>query len=347
MCLERDLLMDDLLYGTRNKRGDWRPFDPIKLPPVFVWPVQPIKFLKWLFGFNGYLWPWNAAWLATSAVFWYLLLPPMDVMATLSPDWIAYLLLRNAVVAAIWYSVWHFLLYVLRRQDTQFKFNGSWPTEDNSAFLFNNQTKDNVFRTLVSAVPIFTAWEVFMYWAIANNHVRLVSFAENPFYVIIGLLLVPLWFESHFHFVHRAFHWAPLYKWFHRVHHNNVNTGPWSGLAMHPIEHVFYFSMPIILFFVPFHPLHLMQMLIFAFMSPARGHAGFGKMVVFGEKLIAIDSLEHYLHHKYHKCNYGTRILPFDKWFGSFHDGSPESRNRMLARLKAKHARRHPSKAEA
>ena len=34
--------------------------------------------------------------------------------------------------------------------------------------------------------------------------------------------------------------------------------------------------------------------------------------------------LHHYLHHKYFECNYGDLTIPFDKWFGSFHDGSKE-----------------------
>jgi hypothetical protein len=36
----------------------------------------------------------------------------------------------------------------------------------------------------------------------------------------------------------------------------NDNPGPWSGLAMHPIEHVIYFSVVLIHFIVPSHPLH-------------------------------------------------------------------------------------------
>jgi sterol desaturase/sphingolipid hydroxylase (fatty acid hydroxylase superfamily) len=40
-----------------------------------------------------------------------------------------------------------------------------------------------------------------------------------------------------------------------------------------------------------------------------------------GTKL-SIDSFFHYLHHRYFECNYGNPTLPFDRWFGTFHDGS-------------------------
>ncbi|MDE0782115.1 MAG: sterol desaturase family protein, partial [Planktomarina sp.] len=48
------------------------------------------------------------------------------------------------------------------------------------------------------------------------------------------------------------------------------------------------------------------------------------------------DSYAHYLHHKYFECNYADGILPLDKWFGTFHDGSEEAQERLRHRLKEK-----------
>jgi sterol desaturase/sphingolipid hydroxylase (fatty acid hydroxylase superfamily) len=45
-----------------------------------------------------------------------------------------------------------------------------------------------------------------------------------------------------FYFGHRLLHAKFLYKRFHALHHRNVEVGPWSGLAMHPVEHIIYFS---------------------------------------------------------------------------------------------------------
>ena len=39
----------------------------------------------------------------------------------------------------------------------------------------------------------------------------------------------------------------------------------------------------------------------------------------------------HQLHHRYFECNYGTSEIPFDKWFGTFHDGSAEATVRTRA----------------
>ena len=39
----------------------------------------------------------------------------------------------------------------------------------------------------------------------------------------------------------------------------------------------------------------------------------------------------HQLHHRYFECNYGTSEIPFDKWFGTYHDGSAEATTRTRA----------------
>jgi hypothetical protein len=38
--------MNDAAYGTRDKRGHWRPVERLTYPDVFVWPVKPLAILK-------------------------------------------------------------------------------------------------------------------------------------------------------------------------------------------------------------------------------------------------------------------------------------------------------------
>ena len=35
--------MDDLTFGTRNKRGDWTPHATVELPPLCAWPPRPLE----------------------------------------------------------------------------------------------------------------------------------------------------------------------------------------------------------------------------------------------------------------------------------------------------------------
>ena len=74
----------------------------------------------------------------------------------------------------------------------------------------------------------------------------------------------------------------------------------------------------------------------YAGLSPAPGHTGFDRIKTSEGKTFNSDSYAHYLHHKYFECNYADGILPLDKWFGTFHDGSEEAQERLTHRLKEK-----------
>ncbi|MBN9023069.1 MAG: sterol desaturase family protein, partial [Rhizobiales bacterium] len=152
--------MDDSAFGSRDKRGNWTPSQPYEYAPVFVWPVRPLRLLKWLFGFPGYFLPWNLLFAFIALGMWLYLTPDMATMRTLAPGWIAFLLLRNAALTVAWYGLFHFILYVRRSQDRSFKYNGRWPGERNDAFLFRNQTIDNLIWTFAFGIPIWTAYEV-------------------------------------------------------------------------------------------------------------------------------------------------------------------------------------------
>ncbi|MDC0193048.1 sterol desaturase family protein, partial [Pelagibacteraceae bacterium] len=134
----------------------------------------------------------------------------------------------------------------------------------------------------------------------------------------------PLIHELGFYFTHRLLHFKFLYKIAHRIHHKNINPGPWSGLSMHPIEHLIYFGIILILLLFPTHPLHALNLLIRLGISPAEGHSGFDRIVIKKNKSFNASFYAHYLHHKYFEVNYADGIFPLDKLFGTFHDGTVE-----------------------
>nr|WP_249809029.1 sterol desaturase family protein [Bradyrhizobium sp. 137] len=324
------------MYGTRDKRGNWTPHRRPKFAPVFVWPVRPKAFLSWLFGYPGYLWPLNGLIFVVSLVAWVYLTPPLATMQEFRAGWISLILLRNAVLTVLVYGIFHTVLYIQRRQQIDFKYNQRWPDTNNSTFLFGSQTAENVFWTMCSGVPVWTAYEVFAWWMFANGYIPYVDFRSQPVYFIILMLLMPMWRELHFYLIHRLIHMGPLYQVIHKVHHNNVNPGPWSGLSMHTFEHIVYFSCVLINFVVPSNPLHAMFQLMHAALAPVKAHNGFDRIVMGDEKYIDTDNYFHYLHHKYFEVNYGERTIPFDKWFGTAHDGSPEADQAMYKRMRAK-----------
>ena len=189
-----------------------------------------------------------------------------------------------------------------------------------------------MFWTLASGVPIWTCYEVLLLWAYANGYATIVSPVENPVGFVALFFLVPFVHEVGFYFAHRLLHWPPLYRIAHQLHHRNTNPGPWSGLSMHPIEHVVYFSSILIFFLVPAHPIHMINLASRLGVAPAQGHTGFDRVVVGDETSMDTSYYAHYLHHKYFEVNYADGMVPLDKWFGSFHDGTAEAHEAMKAR---------------
>ena len=325
--------MNDSKYGKLDERGaNWVPDKPVSYGPAFDWPPNPRALFKFFFGFPGYFVPWNLLYAVAAIFIWQFLTPSLETMREFSVGWVAIILVRNLGLAICVYSAWHLWLYVWRKQGTAFKYNRQWPKEKSPAFTFGNQAYDNMFHTLASGVPIWTAYEVLLLWAYANNIAPLITFADHPVWFIAVFFLVPFIHEVGFYFAHRFMHWPPLYSLAHSLHHRNVNPGPWSGLSMHPIEHVVYFSSILLFFFIPAHPIHMINLASRLGVAPAQGHTGFDRVVMGDETSMDTSYYAHYLHHKYFEVNYSDGMVPLDKWFGSFHDGTPEANEAMKAR---------------
>jgi sterol desaturase/sphingolipid hydroxylase (fatty acid hydroxylase superfamily) len=329
--------MANVAHADKIDTGGWVPPQLIAVPPVFVWPPKPLALLKWLFGFPGYLFPWNASYVGIAFLIWIYLIPEMREMEALEFGWIARLFVINLVLITVVTSAWHLRLYVQRAQGITFKYNKRWPKE-NSTFLFGNQHIDNIIWTVFSGVPVVTAYLVITLWAMANGWVPHVEWANHPIYLGLIMLFTQLFRDAHFFCIHRLIHWPPLYRWVHSIHHKNANPGPWSGLAMHPVEHVLYFSSVLIHWVVPSNPLLVLYHLQAAAFGPARDHCGFSKVMIDGRARIDAASYMHYLHHRYFEVNYGDGIVPLDRCFGTWHDGSREAHEAMNQRFLKKKA---------
>lgn len=328
--------MTNATDSSRPNTGGWIPPEIVETPPAFVWPPKPGALLKYIFGWEGYLFPYNFLYMAVATAIWWYLVPDLSQMKNLEFGWIAKLFVQNFVILAAWTSFWHVRFYVRRSQDIQFKYNSRWP-KNSETFLFGSQLLDNMFWTLFSAVPIWTAYLVITLWVMANGWIPYLDMREHPIYFGIFMFLIAFYRETHFYLVHRLIHWPPLYKWVHSVHHKNSNPTPWSGLAMHPVEHLIYFSGVLIHWIVPSNPLLVIYHLQHLAFAPAPDHSGFGKMVVNGKVQIDVATYMHYLHHRYFEVNYGgDGSVPLDRWFGTWHNGSAEAHAAMNERFRKK-----------
>lgn len=335
--------MDDHDFGTEDARGFWKPNALIRYPDVFVLPPSIGGILKWL---PRYFFPWGIAYGLLALFVWTYLTPSVERMQSLKFDWVVLIALRNLALLCLIVGGQHYWLYVRRAQNTAFKYNRKWPDKPNPAFTFGTQIKDNLFWTICSGVPIWTAWECLSLWSYANGWIAGLDIATHPF-LFFGLwFFVPLLHEFHFYWVHRFIHWPPIYNRVHRVHHRNINPGPWSGLSMHPVEHLIYFSGFLYYWILPAHPLHMMHHSLMVGLAPAQGHTGFDRVITGPDRSLHLPYYAHYLHHRLFEVNFADGTIPLDKWFGSFHDGSPEADEALKAR-RLKLSRSRAAKKEA
>lgn len=329
---------DQINRPDRVDGGTWAP-EPAAYPPVFTWPPRPLAALRWL---PGFVLPYNALYVALAAAVWWLATPSVETMSTFGVGWVAIVFVRNAVLISVLYGLSHWWLYVRRGQGDRFKFNRRWPAAGRGGRTFGSQTRETVFWTLASGLPIWTAWEVVTLWLFAGGRIPWLAWSDSPIWFIALFPLVALFREIHFYAIHRLIHWPPLYKRVHSLHHRNVNPSPWSGLSMHPVEHLLYFSALAIHWIVPSHPLHAMFNSIHLALSPIPGHTGFDRFEL-GKAQVASHGYAHYLHHKLFEVNYADGVIPLDRWFGSFHDGSPEADELLKQRKRARAGRVQPA----
>ncbi len=317
--------MNEKNIFSRDVKGYWKPVDKIEYQPVFRWPVNFIKIFKYFFNLPGFFWPWNTLYFLLAIATWFFFSPAIKDCVSFNLSWMSIIFFRNlAILIAIAGSL-HLRLFMLRSQEDRYQYNSNPLDKSGKKWMFKNQTKDNIFWSCISGSSIWSAYEIIFFWLYANNYLPYIEFNDNPIWFVLWFIIILFWREFHFYVTHRIIHFEPLYKYVHYLHHKNIKIGPWSGLSMHPIEHIIYFSVVLIHCIIPSHPLHFIFNLQHTALSPLQGHSGYDKIEITKKHKIPHSSFFHYLHHKHFKCNYGESTIPLDKWFGTFYDGSQNS----------------------
>lgn len=233
-----------------------------------------------------------------------------DSVAALAPISSAFFLERFPLWFGItfgYFSFWHVTLYWLQMANRPFIVNR----------IYNiDKVFHNIFWT-TSGIAIWTVFEnVFVYlWATGRlsyiSDIQSISTSWGAAAFLAALMGVPVWRSMHFYFAHRFLHYTDLYKQVHSLHHRNTDIEPFSGLCMHPVEHLYYFAciLPSLVFYCS--PFAFVWNGVHLLLSPAASHSGY-------EDHFQSDMF-HYLHHRYFECNYaGTDAAFMDIAFGTF-----------------------------
>jgi len=312
---------------------NYNPDVPLRTSPFFTWPLRPVEILRWI---------WNSWFLiserlilvavAFASLHWFQ--PSLEETRALAPGWIFELYLRNLALMTLVAGGLHLYFYTFTKQGKKLRFDARPLMVKGKQFTLGGQIRDNMFWTLTSGVGVWTAYEVLMFWSMANGYAPLLTWSANPIWFVALFLLIPVWESFYFYWIHRLLHVPFLYKHVHALHHRNINVGPWSGLSMHPVEHLIFLGSVLIHFVVPASPVHILYHMQYLTLTAATTHCGFEGVVMNDKNRLKLGTFHHQMHHRYFECNYGSLEVPWDEVFGSFHNGTPEADKRMQERRK-------------
>ena len=320
---------------SKKKLWHYHPEVPILVSSLFRRPFGFWAALKWVIG--GWF-PLSERLIILMIAFlsWLYFHPSLSRSREFEFEWIAQIFIRNLAVMFLVAGGLHLYFYVFRRQADDRHYDARPLKKNSRVFTFNNQVLDNMFWTCASGVTIWSAFEVMMMWGLANGYAPGLLWPQHSSLLILMILLVPVWEAFYFYLIHRLLHWPPLYRYVHSLHHRNINVGPWSGLSMHPVEHLIYLGSVMIHWIVPANPLLIIFHLQYITLSAATTHTGYEGMVFGGKNRLALGTFHHQMHHRFFECNYGGLEIPWDKLFGSFNDGTSESHQQFLDKRRIK-----------
>lgn len=329
--------MSDTTNKPKSKAWNYHPDLPLKDPSIFQWPPNPTFLIGW-FGRNWLMLSERVMMLILAVALYLWAYPSIETASTWAFDWVFQVWAINMVMMTVITGGLHWYFYIRKGQGSLLKFDHRPQAKNNKLWNFSNQVHDNMFWTLGSGMLQLTAFQCVTMWLMGNGYVPTITLTANPIWFVLGLILLPIWSAFHFYWVHRLLHVLFLYKRVHALHHRNVNIGPWAGNSMHPIEHLLYFSSLCIHWIVASHPIHLIFHVIYQGPGAAMTHTGYEDLLIKDKRRLALGTFYHQLHHRYYECNYGNQEMPWDRWFGTFHDGSDEATQITRDRKKKMHA---------
>ena len=320
----------------QSKEWNYHPDLPLQDPSVFKWPPNPGFLARW-FARNWLTLSERVMMVILAVVMWLFFYPSLETAQTFAFTWIFQTWVINIALIASVSGLLHWYFYIRKGQGTALKFDRRPQGKGNKLWDFSDQVHDNMFWSLGSGVAILTVFQVVTMWLMANGYAPVITPLSNPIWFVLSLILLPIWSAFHFYWVHRLLHVPIIYKRVHSLHHRNVSIGPWSGFAMHPVEHLLYCSSLCVHWIVPSDPILLFFHVIYLGPGAAMSHTGYEDLLIKDKRRLALGTFYHQLHHRYYECNYGNQEMPWDRWFGTFHDGSDDATATTRARKKKMH----------
>jgi ring-1,2-phenylacetyl-CoA epoxidase subunit PaaE len=229
----------------------------------------------------------------------------------------------------VWYTVWtvpaFIILWIIfkkffanrRIQETQ---------KADKTQLFKELK--NSFLTII----VFTAIDVFIYKdsmkTLETSTFKVYSsFTENGGIVYVAFITFLLFAieDTYFYWMHRTVHSPKLYKYIHKVHHDSIDTTPFTSYSFHPIEAALEIvPMGLIMLVAYYFPVHILALLIWQILSIALnvlGHSGYELFPSWWNNYWflkwKLPATHHNMHHERFNGNYGLYFIWWDRLMGT------------------------------
>lgn len=135
-------------------------------------------------------------------------------------------------------------------------------------------------------------------------------------YLLLSFIFISIIHEIYFYSTHVLFHHKLLFNYIHRVHHLSKKVSPWASFSFHPIEAFFQaLFLPLVVLFVPLHPLTLIAYMLFMTLTAISNHLG---VELIKNRFILkyfISGEHHSFHHTHYKYNFGLYYRFMDQIF--------------------------------
>ncbi len=158
-------------------------------------------------------------------------------------------------------------------------------------------------------------------------------------YFALSIILALVIHDTYFYWTHRLMHHPKLFKLFHLVHHKSTNPSPWASFSFHPLEAIVEAGVIfVIAFLIPIHGLAILLFMVFMTVYNVYGHLGYELYPAWVAKSPLAKwlntSVNHNMHHKYFKQNYGLYFRFWDVWMNTTHEKYEETFAEITNRAK-------------
>ena len=122
---------------------------PIKVSPLFNWPLKPLEVLKWIWK-SWFIITENLILIVVACISFFWFHPPLEQAQTFSIEWVAKLYIRNILLLSAVAGGLHLYFYTFTQQGQKLKYDPRPLSKSGRQFTLGGQVRDNMFWSLGS-----------------------------------------------------------------------------------------------------------------------------------------------------------------------------------------------------